>query len=257
MLTRKRLAARLASNWDLRLSLQTLAELGLGGTVLEAMGELAPRSLSQTGRREVRALLRSADLELIGLALPMRRSIDERTDWDARLSRLAEAMNLAYELGTRLVCLSPGVAPDADSKGSLFADHLSQLAALAEHHGVMIALESGLESASQLVQTVKSINDPSLRICFDPGRLALSGQNAENVVSEVHNLLSLVYTTDPEFMGMGNLGRGKVVEWPNVMDLLEEAGYRDFLTIWPDATLPVAQVVPEMGRRLGATPHFF
>lgn len=256
MLTRKRLAARLASTWDLRLSIHTLAELGIGGVILEGMGEISPRTLSQTGRREVRALLRSAELELESLALPMRRSIEDRTDWDSRIGRLGEAMNLAYELGTGIVSLAPGPAPAADSTNQSYASHLSQLADLADHHGVIVALETGLEPAANLIQLLRTMKHPSLGVSFDPGRLSLSGESAEKIATDCHDMISIVYATDPEFMGLGNIGRGKSIDWQSVMELLEEVGYREHLTIWPDAAQILSQVVSEMGKRLDATPRF-
>lgn len=256
MLTRKRLAARLNSSWDLRSSLQSLSELGLGGVVLEAVGEIAPKNLSGTGRREIRALVRSAELSIQAVALPMRRSIAELTDWDKRLSRLAEAMNLAYELGASKVNLAPGPVPLTDSEKQRYQAHLIQLADLADHHGVQISLETGLEQSDSLITLLHEVRHPVLRIVFDPGRLALTGQNNEKFASDAHDLISMVVTTDPEFLGLGNISRGKTTNWNEILEIIEELGYRGPLLIWPDANLSLTGVISEMGRRLGVTPRF-
>jgi hypothetical protein len=59
----------------LRQGLQEIERLGVTGVQVNAVGELAPRMLSQTGRREVRHLLRPYNLELTGL---LRRARGER-----------------------------------------------------------------------------------------------------------------------------------------------------------------------------------
>ncbi len=256
MITRSQLSVRLSPGWDFRASVQSLAENGLGGVILEAIGPLAPRELSQTGRREIRALLRSAGLKPVSIALPMRRSITEKQDWDQRIARLAEAMNLAYELGNTMVSLAPGPAPLENASDSLFTLHLRQLADLAAHVGVTIVIEPGIEPALPHLELLKTLAHPSLAFAIDPGRLLLSGQNLEKIATEGHDLARILYATDPEFMGLGNLGRGKTVNWEGVGEIVEEMGYRSSWTIWPDASLNMIDAVCEMGRRLRATPLF-
>lgn len=256
MITRKRLAVRLSPSTDLRAQLLTVADLGLGGVVLEAVGELAPNELSQTGRREIRSLLRSGDLEIEAIALPMRRSIAEVDQWEDRLQRLKSALTLAYELGARVVMAAPGVPTADEKRNSLYFSHLKQLGNLAEHVGVILACEAGLESADSLTKAIRESGHPSLGVSLDPGRLVLSGQNLVQVASDAHDLIQQVYATDPEFMGLGTGSQGRSVNWESTMDLLEEIGYRDRLTIWPDSSLDLARSVSEMGRRLNATPRF-
>ncbi len=256
MITRSHLSVRLAPACDFRASLQALAEIGLGGVIIEAIGQLAPRELSQTGRREIRALLRSAALQLGSVALPMRRSIAEKHDWDHRIARLTEAMNLAYELGSSIVSISPGPAPTENTANSTFAIHLQQLADIAAHQGVTLVIEPGIEPSEPHIKLIRQIAHPSLGIALDPGRLLLSGQSLERIAGEAHDLVRLLYATDPEFIGMGTFGVGKTVAWDEVKEIIEEMGYRQSWTIWSDPSLPLMEVTCEMGRRLGATPLF-
>lgn len=256
LITRSQLSVRLAPACDFRASLQSLAENGLGGVILEAIGQLAPRELSQTGRREIRALLRSAGLQLGSVALPMRRSIAEKHDWDQRIARLTEAMNLAYKLGSTLVSISPGPAPVENAADSIFAVHLQQLAGLAAQQGVTVVIEPGIEPADQHIKLIRQLGHPSLGIALDPGRLLLSGQSLERVANESHDLVRLLYATDPEFMGLGTFGHGKTVAWEEVKEIVEEMGYRLSWNIWPGPSMPMIDVAREMGRRLGATPLF-
>ncbi len=256
MITRKRLAVRLNSSENLRPQLRIIADLGAGSVVLEAIGELAPRELSQTGRREIRSLLRSGDLEIEALALPMRRNISDVDQWEDRQQRLHAAMTLAYELGARTVMIAPGVASADEKCAAIYHGHLKELANLAEHTGLLLVCESGMESADRLTKTLRELAHPSLALSLDPGRLATTGQNLVQVASEAHDLIHQVYATDPEFMGLGTGSHGRSVDWESAMDLLEEIGYRGRLTIWPDRSIDLLTAVEEMGRRLKVTPRF-
>ena len=170
-MTRKNLAARLSPQQDLRENLRTAADLGLGGVIIEAIGPMSPSELSRTGRREVRALLNSGALALDALALPARRTIADIDQWEDRLARMRFAMEMAYELGTRRVCVAPGAVPADDKNRSLFVDHLKQLADVAERHGISLSCEAGLDPFLQLVETITGMKHPSLSISLDPGRL--------------------------------------------------------------------------------------
>lgn len=256
LVTRKRLSARLNAGVDFRDSVKTLAEFGLGGLMFEAMGDLSPRELSQTGRREIRALLRSSALELEAVALPMRRNIAEREQWDERLARMNAAMAMAFELGVHKVTVTPGGISQDDPRKPLYLDHLRQLADLAEHQGVGLVCEVGLEPAELLIKLIRELSHPSLSLSLAPGRLVATSQNVEAVASSAHDLISIVYATDPEFLGLGQVGQGFTVKWPETVSLLEEINYRGRLTIWPGSQVDLNQTITEMGRRLGATPKF-
>ena len=52
------------------------ARIGARGVVVDAIGDLAPHRLSETGRREVRHILRTAELALAAVSLPTRRPFD-------------------------------------------------------------------------------------------------------------------------------------------------------------------------------------
>ena len=73
----------------LRRGLQEAARLGVAGVQLDAAGDLSPHALSQTGRRELRHLLRSHNLELTALGCPLRHGLDAPENQDARQKALA------------------------------------------------------------------------------------------------------------------------------------------------------------------------
>src|SRR5215468_7164733 len=86
--------------------------LGLAGVQVDAVGDLAPDRLSDTGRREFRHLLRSHGLELSALGCPLRHGLDERTNLDARIDRVRQVMSLSFDLGARRVIVQAGQIPE-------------------------------------------------------------------------------------------------------------------------------------------------
>lgn len=255
-MTRKNLALRIPPGHDFRIAVRSIAEWGLGAAMIEAIGPLSPRELSRTGRREVRALLASGGIVLDAVALPTRRPITEIDQWEDRLFRMNDAMEMAYELGSRRVCLAPGGVPVDETRKLVFHDHLRHLADAAEKHGVKLTCEAGLEPFAPLVESVRALAHPNLALSLDPGRLVASGQDIVAEAENAHDLLGVVYATDPEFQGLGLARRGMTVDWERLSETLEEIGYRGRLTIWPDASIDPAIVVAEMGRRLKVTPKF-
>lgn len=255
-MTRKNLALRTPPGYDLRDTIRTIAEWGLGGMIFEAIGPLSPKELSRTGRREVRSLLNSGGIALEAVALPTRRPISEIDQWDDRITRMKSAMEMAYELGTRRVCVAPGAVPADEIRRTVYQNHLKQMADGAEKHGVLLTCESGLDSFANLAETIRTVAHPSLSISLDPGRLTVSGQDFVACAESIHDIIGVIYATDPEFQGLGSSRSGLTVDWERLRDTLEEIGYRGRLTIWPDASVDLANVVTEMGRRLKVTPKF-
>src|SRR5579883_1323615 len=108
---RSPLGLRLNPSRPIKEQLREAAKLGAKGVVIDAVGDLAPDRLSETGRREMRYLLRSVELSLIALNLPTRRPFDTIDQLDDRLRRAEKAFGLAYELGTTLVLARVGALP--------------------------------------------------------------------------------------------------------------------------------------------------
>src|ERR1700675_1689108 len=105
------LGLRLDPSRPIREQVREAARLGARGVVLDATGDLAPDRLTETGRRELRHLLRSVELSLIALNLPTRRPFDTVDQLDDRLRRADRAFGLAFELGTTLLLARVGALP--------------------------------------------------------------------------------------------------------------------------------------------------
>src|SRR4051812_5163601 len=102
----------------LRKALQQVQGLGVSGVQVDAVGDLGPSRLSETGRREFRHLLRSYNVELTALGCPLRRGLDAAEDQQPRLEHVRKVMQLSFDLGARRVVIEAGRVPTKEEESS-------------------------------------------------------------------------------------------------------------------------------------------
>ena len=243
-LIRHPLGLRLDGNRSAREQIHEAARLGARGVVLDATGELAPVRLSETGRREIRHLLRTVELALVALSLPTRRPFDTTEQLDDRIRRAEAAFAMAYELGTSIVLVRAGEVPPETEPGrrEIFTNALRELGTRAEHRGVRLALETGSGQPGTLSSFFETLNIPSLAISIDPAASLQAGVDPVGSVRELANWVVHAYAADavrdsrtaaPNPRGLGF--RPGSLDWEEYLGALEEIGYRGFLTVWPAA----------------------
>src|SRR5262245_20548299 len=110
-MVRSPLSLRLPPLRSLRDQIPEAARLGAKGVVIDAIGEVGPDRLSTTGRRDLRHMLRTAELSLVALHLPTRRPFDTVDQLEDRLKKFEQACTLAFDLGTNLVLARTGAVP--------------------------------------------------------------------------------------------------------------------------------------------------
>jgi sugar phosphate isomerase/epimerase len=219
------------------------ARMGARGVVLDATGDLAPQRLGETGRRELRHLLRTVELSLIAVGLPTRRPFDTTDQLDERVRRADGAFALAYELGTSLVLARVGAVPAEEDEGrrGIYTTALSSLGQRAGHRGVRLAIETGTEPGETLKAFLDAQGLVGLAASIDPASLLRSGIDPVRSITELADWVAHAYagdasgtasTTSVHPRGFG-FAPG-VLDWENYLGALEEVGYSGFLTIWPD-----------------------
>jgi sugar phosphate isomerase/epimerase len=242
---RHALGLRLDSTRPVRDQIHEAANMGARGVVIEAIGELSPLRLSETGRRELRHLLRTTELSLVALSLPTRRSFDTTDQLDDRIRRADMAFALAYELGTNLVLVRAGpLPPDEDrERCEAFRSAISSLGKRADHRGVRLALETGSEPGVRLKTFLDSLDMVSLAASIDPASLLRAGLDPVAVCRELSNWVAHAYAGDATGSagGVALNPRGwgfpaGALDWEEYLGALEEVGYRGLLTVWPDVT---------------------
>ena len=236
------LGLRLDPDRPVRDQLYEAARLGARGVVLDATGDLAPHRLSETGRRELRHVLRTVELSLVGLSMPTRRAFDTADQLDDRIRRADAAFGMAYELGTKLV-LAPAALyrrrRDAQRRET-FTNALHALAGRAEHRGVRLALETGAEPGAELNSFLEALSSPGLAVSIDPASALAASIDPVRCVRELGAWVVHAYAGDatgsagvagPNPRGIGF--PAGALDWEEYLGALEEIGYSGFLTIWP------------------------
>jgi L-ribulose-5-phosphate 3-epimerase len=238
-MNRPKIGVRLESlAMPLRKAVEAATRMGADGVQVDAVGDLDPRRLSETGRRDFRHLLKSHNLELCALGCPLQRGLDVPEGQQDRIDRLMLTLSLSFELGPRIVVVEAGQIPDSDKdpRHACLAESLLVLGQHGDRVGAVLALETGLESGASLAQFLHRFDTGGLRVNFDPANLVMHGFNPEAAVKELRDKIVHVHAKDARSAGANRgcqevaLGHGDI-DWLGLLGALEEIPYRGYLTI--------------------------
>ncbi len=91
-----------------------------------------------------------------------------------RLDRFRWALARTKQLGLTDLMLHAGFIPElGDPARKSFLDTLAQVGDLAQRAGVIVAFETGQESAALLRRTLDDLQSPNLKVNFDPANMLL------------------------------------------------------------------------------------
>src|SRR6266404_6778008 len=159
----------------LRRGLQEIERMGVTGVHIDAAGDLSPRTLSQTGRRELMHLLRAYNLELAALGCPLRHGLDVAEGQEARIDYIKRVLSLSFDLGARRVTIQAGRVPQEDSAGArLMTEALLALGQHGDRTGSVLAIETGPQSGPSLRQFLDRFDTGGLGVNLDPANLLLA-----------------------------------------------------------------------------------
>jgi sugar phosphate isomerase/epimerase len=245
---RSPLGLRLNPARSIREQIVEAARLGAKGVVIDAIGEITPDRLTETGRRDLGHLLRSAELALIALHLPTRRAFDTHEQLDDRLRRADAAFELAYELGTRIVLARVGgVPPETEpERRNTFVAAMMELGRRADHRGIRLAMETGAEDGAVLGAFLESLGATTLAASIDPASLLQAGHDPITTTRALGAWVVHAYAsnaTSSRSSGLAPNPRGfgfppGALDWEEYLGALEEINYRGYLTISPDPNGP-------------------
>jgi sugar phosphate isomerase/epimerase len=255
------LGLRLNPGRPIRDQIREAATLGAKGVVIDATGDLSPERLSETGRRELRHLLRSVQLTLIAVHLPTRRPFDTVDQLDDRLRRAEAAFAMSFELGAPLVLARMGeLPPESDAlRREIWISSLRELARRADHRGVRFSLETGTEPGQVLRPILDGLDTNGVAASIDPASLLSRGIDPIETTRALGPWVAHAYATDPALSGSATFtatrpaGSGfppRGLDWEEYVGALEEINYRGFLTIWPDPSYDAGPQFTAIANRL-------
>jgi sugar phosphate isomerase/epimerase len=221
----------------LRRGLEEAQRLGVAGVQLDAAGDLTPRQLSETGRRQLRQWLRAHDLECAALRCPLRRGLDEAENQEARIDHVKEVMSLSFDLGPRPVVVEAGRPAEGDEAAAArFREALDALVRHGDRVGAILALETGPESGEAFRALLDKFDTGSLAVNYDPASLLMHGHSPYEGARTLHGRIAQVVGRDARRAGASRaaqevpLGHGDI-DWLFFMGVLEEIGYHGWVTV--------------------------
>lgn len=224
-------------------ALHTAARLGAEGVEIDARHQLRPAELTLTGVRQLRKMLDDLNLRVAAVAFPTQRGYDVEEDLDRRIAATKEAMRLAYRLGASVVVNHVGRIPPPPAEGqgedrgwNTLRNALHDLGRFGQHVGALFAATTGSESGADLARLLAALPPGAIGVDFHPGNLVVNDHSPAEAIAHLGPNILHVHASDgvrdlARRRGIDvQLGRGSV-DWPALLGLLEEYGYRGWYTI--------------------------
>jgi L-ribulose-5-phosphate 3-epimerase len=220
-----------------REAIHAAGQMGAAGVQLDAVGELAPSQLSETGRRDLLRVLRGYELEVASLASSTVALAGPDT-FDAALAELGALFALSRALGGGIVTVAAGRLPDSPENPLWESMHegVKALADLASHFGAVAALAAGADSADVMARFLDELDTDSLGVNVHPaGFLA----NSHDPIEATRRLGErIVHTQIRDARRAGPLahaeetrvGEGQI-DWAEWLAALAGVDYSGWLTL--------------------------
>ena len=237
-------------------ALDDAARLGAQGIqVYATRGELSPKNMTTSLRREFAARVRDHGLQISALCGDLGQGF-HRPQENARLvDDSKRILELAKDLGSNIVTTHIGVVPSDVNhpRYRIMQDACGELSRFAASLDAHFAVETGPEPAAVLKGFLDGLGNKGVAVNFDPANLVMvTGDDPVKAVhtlkdyivhthakdgvrlyyrdpEEVYRVVESAIVTSPSFEEVP-LGQGKV-DFPGWLRALWDVGYRGFLTI--------------------------
>lgn len=240
--------------------LEAAAAVGADGVQIYATsGEMYPDNINAAARKDLRKRLGDLGLELAALCGDFGgHGFQDATENVERVEKSKRVMDLALELGSKVVTTHIGVVPDDPShpRYAVMAKACEAMGLHGQKSGATFAIETGPENAQVLRQFLDHIGVmPGMGVNFDPANLVMvqcedipkavpmlakyivhthakDGVNLRKVTGEqVYNGNDVPPGLKPwECFKEVPLGKGQV-PWPQYIAALRAARFDGYLTI--------------------------
>lgn len=250
-----------------REGLRKAKAVGADGVQIYAVsGEMDPAILTPADRREWKSFIESLGLEISALVGDLGgHGFQDREANPAKVEKSKRILDLAVELGTRVVTTHIGIVPQDANSAVYEAMHnaCAELSEYATSMGAYFAIETGPETAAHLKGFLDGIGSKGMSVNFDPANMVMV--TGDDPVQGVYTLRDYIVHThakdgirlreiDPREvygalgyepldhtkladMAEGGdafrevpLGEGRV-DWPAYLQALKDIGYTGYLTI--------------------------
>ena len=180
---------------------------------------------SENGRQEIQNLCVSNNLEIYSICVDY--IIDHSlVNKEASKTHVENIFIAASELGCRIVILPLLEESNLDANNSeKFIDVLSYLSDKAEEYGLIICIESVLNS-TDLVNFLDLLNKRNIRSVFDTGNRALETSDLYSEIIILKNYISHVHIKDKDINGENVILGTGLVNFSEIFSALSEINYK-------------------------------
>jgi len=219
-------------------ALTTAARLGADAVEIDGRGEITPREMNRTAIRHVRKLLDDLNLRVASVQFRTRNGYDVADGLERRVQATKDAMQMAYDLGARVVVNQIGQIPESPGSPAWqnMVESLADIGRHGQRTGATLAARTADVQPQKLLNLIDALPEAAIGVDFDPAALILGGHNAPEAMQQlgdkVLNLRAVDAVRDAA-RGQGvvtQLGRGSA-EFPELLGVLERHAYNGFITV--------------------------
>jgi len=245
MFTHRLAVSAIGLSRHFRDSLKIAHSLGVDGVEVDGRYGLSPDEVSRSGLRQIRKWLDDYGLRVSAVNFPTRRGYGDPEALEARLTATKTAMQLAYDLGAKLLTIHVGAIPvsEDDPEWKLLVEVLADLGSWGDRVGTTIAVEAGRADPDDLLRLFDALPEGALACTLATGLLVVHRHDPVEAIHQLGSHIVSVHATDAVAGPIAGRGRAVVlgtgqVDFPAVLGSLEEHAYHGWLTL--EAVEPVA-----------------
>jgi sugar phosphate isomerase/epimerase len=220
----------------LRQALHTAGRLEAEGVQIDLREELPVGELSDTATRQLRKMLDDLNLRVGSCLFPTRRGFDNPEQLERRIEATIQAMHAASRIGARVMLVTMGQCPARETPArATLLESLAMVSASGNRVGVALALQT-TASPAELEELLGELPEGALGLDANPAELVLSGVSPREFVERLGTRVTHLFANDA-VRGFGSRGGGEVelgrgaADFPELLSILEEHGYRGWATI--------------------------
>lgn len=227
----------------IREGIKKAAELKLDGIQPYATsGDISPENLTKTGRKDFKEFVEGLGLRISALVGDFGHGFADPKTVSENVEKTRGVIDLAFALGVKIVTTHIGVVPENENEvgWKMMVQSLPEVGTYAFNRGIVLATETGPEPAALLKKLLDYVNNPGLKVNYDPANLVMVA--GDNPVKSVYTLSGYIVHTHakdgvklPDEGGRKRweekpLGEGNV-DFPEYLKAMKEIGYNGFFTI--------------------------